>query len=104
MDVYDDTNPLRTHCIDTIRFNGNIINTTDHDIDTYPISLIVSVIAVSNEINVNEKVKIIANIVNNNYENETDYLIVFKWTEINGLLSYNEIIKYKQSTTKSLNL
>eukprot|EP01084_Bolivina_argentea_P083054 150385_1 len=95
LEVYDKSNMYRERCFDSVQFNTNIINDTNVSV----ISLFISTTAISNRINEYDKVRIIANVIN-----DIDVVYEYRWFEINELLTDQEIIMYSESSTNSLNL
>eukprot|EP01084_Bolivina_argentea_P062977 115058_1 len=65
MDVYDDTNVYRSDCNDSLRLIVYINNNSNILYD----KLIISIMQISDEINREDKVRIVANVINNNIYN-----------------------------------
>ena len=89
-------------CIDSFRFS--FTTKSNATIETEKL-FIISVTAIDDEINVNERLRLIGNIINYDQSQLLDQGIVdYKWIEINGLLSDGVISTHKQSTDNSSNL
>eukprot|EP01084_Bolivina_argentea_P277635 474060_1 len=65
--------------------------------------LIISTTAINNVMNINDKLRIIVDILNKK-EYNIDIITTYKWHEINGLLTDNDIINYMETTSNSFNL
>eukprot|EP01084_Bolivina_argentea_P195041 334696_1 len=94
LEVFDETNMNRDSCNDYIQFNAHINNT-----NTSIIRLFISATAISNTINVYDKVRIITDIIN-----DIDTVYEHHWFETNGLLTGQQMIAYSESAVDSLNL
>ena len=105
MEVYDGDNVQREHCFTSITFQANIIESNAN----VPELLIIKTTAISTEINVGDKIRIMAEIVNND-QNDDVAQIMYKWSSPNSTLinisplTQDEIIEFSESTEGSINL
>eukprot|EP01083_Nonionella_stella_P037527 102304_1 len=104
MSVSDGSNTDRNSCTDSVQLHiwtkneTNITGGTGTDIK----SLIVTVTAIANRITQNDKVQLLGNILNYDYEEGGS--MQYKWSELNGLLTDDEIETYKETTQETMNL
>ena len=93
-------------CMDSITFAFTTIakSNTTTDLETEKLFMI-SVIPIDDEININERLRLIGNIINYDQSQLSNQAVMkYQWIELNGLLSNDTINKYKKSTDNSPNL
>ncbi len=94
LNVSDINNPFRNVCNQQITFRFRTLRYTNNSNIIKPLLLIIKITAIKYEINVNEKIRLIVDVMDYDLNVEN---MVYKWTEINGLLTNEDLINCKQS-------
>ena len=103
MEVTDSNNMNRDKCVSVAILE---INTKEQDEEVIIKSFAVTAIATKDEINQNERVRILGDIVNENIKQlSKEGSLKYEWIEVNGLLNEEQITEYQKTVDRnSLNL
>eukprot|EP01083_Nonionella_stella_P165469 550520_1 len=102
VNISDENHQFRKQCTDEIWFEFHTLDANITD-DTAPFPLIISVLAIKDTINVDDKLRLMANVINHDTDNE-DTRIDHEWTETNGLFTHHQLTECNQLNDAVLSL
>ena len=105
MNVFDNNNIYRDYCSDyiTLQINTKDINSNNNHQEKV---FVVTITSISNEITVDDRLRLLGNIINYDQDElSKNGIMKYYWSEVNGLLSNEEISQYQESlNNNSINL
>lgn len=103
MTVTDDTNADRGNCTDSMKIQ--IVTKSYNDAANEEALYMVSITAIESEVNVADRLRLIGDVLNEDLSTLiSDHFVEFEWTEVNGLLSDDQISDFQQSSESSPHL